>query len=177
MQNLSFGEHRPRCSPAGTYLSGTHQSIPHILNISHWLLEVCKHFLAGLYSGGLIFRGPIFWGLIFEGAYIRRVIGLTDDLYMPKNSPFCVQSQRLLTTFNTKKLQKRTKVNTEALYMFCSCPFIIQGASERYLNQLTGGLYSGGLIFGTFTYFRVQLYKEGTPTLLSKEELITHSTS
>ena len=42
--------------------------------------------------------------------------GLTGDLWMPKNSLFGVQSERLITVFNVK-FHKRTKVDAEALYI------------------------------------------------------------
>jgi len=57
-----------------------------IPNISPGLMQVCKHILMGLFSGK---------GLIFGGSF-----GLAGDLCMPENSPFSVQSERRITTFN-----------------------------------------------------------------------------
>ena len=61
-----------------------------IPNISPGLIEVRKHFLVGLYSGGLYTEGFIF----------GRAFGLKGDLCMPKNSAFGAQSERLIITFS-----------------------------------------------------------------------------
>ena len=47
-----------------------------IPNISPGLIEVRKHFLGGLYSGGLI----------FGGAYIRRAFCVSVRVSRPQNS-------------------------------------------------------------------------------------------
>ena len=54
-------------------------------NVLPGLMEVRKHFVAGLYSGGFIFGG------LFE---------FSGDLCMPKTSPFGVKSEKLTATFN-----------------------------------------------------------------------------
>ena len=47
-----------------------------ILNISPGLIEVHKHFLGGLYSGGLIFRGHFVLVSEYPGLEIHYYISL-----------------------------------------------------------------------------------------------------
>ena len=49
--------------------------------------------------------------------------GLIDDLYIPKNSPFGFQSERLNIQY--VKLQKKAQVDTEALYMLSLWSLIV----------------------------------------------------
>ena len=62
-----------------------------IPNISPGLIEVRKHFLVGLYSGG---------GLYTERLIFGRTFGLKGDLCMPKIVAFGIQSERQIAAFN-----------------------------------------------------------------------------
>ena len=64
---------------------------------------------------------------------------------MPKNSPFGVQTERLIKTLNVQTSQKN-KEKTEAPYMFCPCLFIIL-TTHRIPNVSPGSIF-GELIFG-----------------------------
>ena len=63
-------------------------------NISPGLIEVRRNFWWACIRGGLIFC---------------KSFGLTDDLFMPKNSPFDFQSERPITALKMRKTSQGQK--------------------------------------------------------------------
>ena len=121
-------------------------------------------------SAELIAVRTHFWWLLFGGSF-----RLTDDLRIPESSPFVVQSERLLTTFNGQNVRKDTskyRSSIDALFMVIQCPcythrspnvsigLIFGGLhSEGYLSKVTGGLLFGRACFRDFTVFeRLYIY-------------------